>query len=154
MQMTQNTRYENYRLESAQLGAQHVATCFPPTWSGGRSSSERNDTKVGDLGSWRPKTDGLHLDVTTSTSGKTSAVEWRRSRLTSQQSSTTDSTRSTYPIAKWTWCAVNVRWYIRSMISSGSSSRPCNTQPKLYHLSASLPTHPIHAPTCFGLNKP
>jgi hypothetical protein len=51
MQLTQNTRYENYRLESAQLGSQHVATLFPPTWSGGWPSFERNDTKVGDLGS-------------------------------------------------------------------------------------------------------
>jgi len=139
MQLTQNTRYEICRLlDCTQLGAQHVATWFRPTCSGGRPSSGRNDTKVGDLGGWRPKSDGLHLGITTSTSGKTSAVEWHRSRLTSQHSNAMDSTRSTYPIAKWTWCAVNVRWYIKSVISSGSSSIPCNTQPKV-----SLTTHPI-----------
>jgi len=51
MQQTQNSRYENYRLDSTQLGAQHVATWFRPTWSGRRPSSGLNDTKVGDLGS-------------------------------------------------------------------------------------------------------
>jgi len=63
MQLTQNTSHENCRLDSTQFGAQHVATWFRPTWNGGRPSSGRNDTKVGDLDSWRPKSDGLHLGI-------------------------------------------------------------------------------------------